>query len=148
NCRIFSRALTLALSKQTESGDRMAILGLLNDMRPTMLELDTNWSDLKRKYPKAGSEPVVSEDISAEEIKEVILKELLASENDIFKFEQDINNSSNLAGWRYIGSKHISIFEKTNLDEAADLIRKVMEAVSESEHAEKFTLFDPLEELF
>ncbi|MFX0185384.1 MAG: hypothetical protein ACFE95_20065, partial [Candidatus Hodarchaeota archaeon] len=148
NCRIFSRALTLALSKQTESGDQMAILGLLNDMRPTMLELDTSWSDLKRKYPKAGSEPVVSENISAEEIKEVILKELLASENDIFKFEEDITNSSNLAGWHYIGSKHISIFEKTNLDEAADLIRKVMEAIDESEHAEKFSLFDPLEELF
>ncbi|MFX0172031.1 MAG: hypothetical protein ACFE9L_08930 [Candidatus Hodarchaeota archaeon] len=47
NCRIFSRALTLTLSKQTESGDQMAILSLLNDMRPTMLELDTNWSDLK-----------------------------------------------------------------------------------------------------
>jgi hypothetical protein len=116
NCRIFSRALTLALSKQAESGDQMAILGLLNDMRPTMLELDTNWTDLKRKYPKAGSELVVSEDISAEEIKNIILKELLANETDLFKFEENINNSSNLTGWRYIGSKHISIFEKTNLD--------------------------------
>ncbi|MFX0172032.1 MAG: hypothetical protein ACFE9L_08935 [Candidatus Hodarchaeota archaeon] len=91
---------------------------------------------------------MVPEDISVEEIKAVILKELLASEKDIFKFEEDIINSSDLTEWHYIGSKHISIFEKTNLDEVADLIRKVMIAINESEHAEKFNLFDPLEELF
>lgn len=148
NCRIFSRALTLGLSNQAEKGDQMAILGLLNDMRPTMLELDTSWNDLIRKYPKAGSEPRIPEDLSAKDIKNVILKDLLANENDINNFEKEINNISDLTGWRYVGHEHISIFEEKGLDKAAGLIRTVMEAIKESELAEKFLLLDPIEELF
>ena len=40
----------------------MQILSLLNDMRPSMLELDTNWVDLLQKYPKAGAEPQINMD--------------------------------------------------------------------------------------
>ena len=148
NCRIFSRALTLGLSHQAEPGDQMAILGLLNDMRPSMLELDTNWVDLRRKYPKAGSEPIISENISADEIKKVILEKLLANETDIHNFEKEINKMSHLTGWRHVGWEHISIFEEEGLNEASNLIRRIMEAISESEQADKFSLFDPIEELF
>lgn len=148
NCRIFTRALTLALSYQDEPGDQIAILGLLNDMRPTLLELDTNWIDLKRKYPKAGSEPVIPEDISVDEIKKVILEKLLANESDITNFEKEINKISHLTGWRQVGWEHISIFEEEGLEKASNLVRKVMETISESEQADKFSLFDPIEELF
>jgi GTPase SAR1 family protein len=148
NCRIFSRALTLALSSQTEPGDQMAVLGLLNDMRPTMLELDSSWNDLLKKYPKAGSEPVISTDITAEDIKDIILNKLLANENNILSFINEIQERANLTDWNYTGSEHISIFEEEGLDKAAALIRKIMEGINESKPAEKFTLFDPLEELF
>ncbi len=148
NCRIFSRALTLALSYQAEPGDQMAILGLLNDMRPTMLELDTNWTDLGRKYPKAGSEPLIPVNISTDEIKNVILEKLLANETDINNFEKEINKMSYLTGWRHTGWEHISIFEEDGLNKASNLIRRIMGAISESEQADKFSLFDPIEELF
>jgi signal recognition particle receptor subunit beta len=148
NCRIFSRALTLALSHQAEPGDQMAILGLLNDMRPTMLELDTNWTDLIRKYPKAGSEPLIPTNISADQIKGIILDKLLANEADILNFEQDLTKMSHLTGWRHVGWKHISIFDEDGLDKASILVRKIMETIRESEQAEKFILFDPIEELF
>ncbi|UCG90711.1 MAG: hypothetical protein JSU57_02990 [Candidatus Heimdallarchaeota archaeon] len=148
NCRIFSRALTLALSHQAEPGDQVAILGLLNDMRPTMLELDTNWTDLRQKYPGAGSEPVIPVNLSVEEIKQIILEKLLANETDISNFEKEITNMSYLTGWRHVGSEHISIFEEAGLDKASSLVKRIMEAISESEPAHKFTLFDPIEELF
>ncbi|MFX1515258.1 MAG: ADP-ribosylation factor-like protein [Promethearchaeota archaeon] len=148
NCRIFSRALTLALSQQAEPGDQLAILGLLNDMRPTMLELDTNWTDLIRKYPKAGSEPIIPADISANQIKGIILEKLLANEADIHNFEQEIAKMSHLTGWRPVGWEHISIFHQNGLDKASSLVRKIMETIRESELAEKFILFDPIEELF
>ncbi|MFX0092383.1 MAG: hypothetical protein ACFFBD_11520 [Candidatus Hodarchaeota archaeon] len=148
NCRLFGRALTLALSKQEEAGDQMAILRLLNDMRPTMLELDSDWVNLMRKYPKAGSEPIISDSITCEDIKKVILERLLANEKDISNFINDINKTVDLTGWRFVGSEHISIFEKEELDKAAELIEKVMFSIAESQPAEKFTLFDSLEELF
>ncbi|MFX1283616.1 MAG: ADP-ribosylation factor-like protein [Promethearchaeota archaeon] len=148
NCRIFSRALTLGLSHQADPGNQMAILGLLNDMRPTMLELDTNWTDLRRKYPKAGSEPVILESISADEIKKVILEKLLANETDIHNFEKEINKMSYFTGWRHVGWEHVSIFEEKGLNKVSSLVRGMMEAISESEPADKFSLFDPIEELF
>ena len=146
NCRIFSRALTLGASNTT--GDPMAILGLLNDMRPTMLELDSSWTDLVRKYPKAGPEPIISTEISADEITKVILEKLLANETDINDFKIELEKMSDLTGWNYTGGEHISIFDEEGLDLAANLIRKLMDAISESEPAKKFTLFDPIEELF
>ncbi|UCG01417.1 MAG: hypothetical protein JSW11_17580 [Candidatus Heimdallarchaeota archaeon] len=148
NCRIFSRALTLGLSQQEEPGDELAILGLLNDMRPTMLELDTNWTDLVRKYPKAGSEPIIPADISADQINDIILEKLLANETDIINFEEELNKMSHLTGWRHVGWEHISIFEEEGLDKASSLVRKIMETISQSEQAEKFILFDPIDELF
>ncbi len=148
NCRIFSRALTLGLSRQAEPGDQLAILGLLNDMRPTMLELDTNWTDLERKYPRAGSEPVIPANISADQIKEIILEKLLANETDIVNFEQDLTKMSHLTGWRHVGCEHISIFDEEGLDKASILVRKIMENISQSEQADKFVLFDPIEDLF
>jgi GTPase SAR1 family protein len=148
NCRIFSRALTLGLSHQAEPGDQLAILGLLNDMRPTLLELDTSWTDLIRKYPRAGSEPVILANISADQIKEIILEKLLANETDIVKFEQELTKMSHLTGWRHVGCEHISIFDEKGLDKASSLVRKIMENISQSEQAEKFILFDPIEDLF
>ncbi|MHA2074819.1 MAG: hypothetical protein ACXACU_12250 [Candidatus Hodarchaeales archaeon] len=146
NCRIFSRALTLGLSNPT--GDYMSILALLNDMRPTMLELDSNWEDLKRNYPDAGGEPTISDEITAEEIEKIILNKLLASDEEINSFIAKINEMAEMTGWRYTGYKHISIFEEEGLDEAAELIRYIMESIKENEPASKFTLFEPIEELF
>jgi GTPase SAR1 family protein len=148
NCRIFSRALTLGLSIQEEVGDQMAVLGLLNDMRPTMLELDSNWTNLKRKYPKAGSEPMILDSITNEDVKKVILERLLANENDIKDFIGKITEMADLTEWRFTGSEHISIFEEEGLDKASDLIKKIMQSILESIPTEKFTLFDPIEELF
>ena len=126
----------------------MAILSLLNDMRPTMLELDGNWEDLHRKYPAAGEEPTISDEITAEEIEQVILKKLLASDEEINSFIAKINEMSDMTGWRHTGHKHISIFEEEGLDEAAELIKYIMESIKENEPASKFTLFEPIEELF
>lgn len=149
NCRLFSRALTLALGIQDgEPGNKLAILSLLNDMRPSMLELDSNWASLQRKYPEAGSEPVVSMHISAEEIKSIILENLLSNDTDMQNFVDDITRLSDLTGWRFTGHEHISIFEENGLDKAASLIRQIMNQIKESEPADKFNLFEPLEELF
>ena len=146
NCRIFSRALTLGLSQPT--GDPMAILALLNDMRPTMLELDSSWTDLMRKYPEAGTEPIISADISADDVKRVITENLLANYNDISAFEKEINKMADLTGWRHTGWEHISIFEEEGLNRAANLIKHIMVAIKDNDPSAKFTLFDPIEELF
>jgi len=146
NCRIFSRALTLGLSKTT--GDHVTILSLLNDMRPTMLELDSSWENLQSKYPAAGNEPTISDEITAEEIEEVILKKLLASDEDINDFSAKITDMITKAGWKNTGWRHISVFEEKGLDEAADLIKHIMISIKDNEPASKFTLFEPIEELF
>lgn len=146
NCRIFSRALTYGLCKPT--GDHMAILSLLNDMRPTMLELDSNWENLQQKYPTAGEEPTISDEITAEEIEKVILNKLLASDEEINSFVAKINKMTDMTGWRHTGWKHISIFEEEGLDDAAELIKHIMESIKDNEPASKFTLFEPIEELF
>ncbi|UCG01420.1 MAG: hypothetical protein JSW11_17595 [Candidatus Heimdallarchaeota archaeon] len=126
----------------------MAILTLLNDMRPTMLELDSNWTNLLKKYPAAGVEPTIRDSITSEEIKSVILDKLLANPEDIKNFERDIDMKADLTGWRNIGWEHISIFEEGGLDRAADLIKHVMVSIKDNEPAAKFTLFDPVEALF
>lgn len=50
--------------------------------------------------------------------------------------------------WSFVGSEHISIFEEIGLDKASNLIKRIMHSILESKPAEKFTLFDPIEELF
>ncbi|MHA1974435.1 MAG: ADP-ribosylation factor-like protein [Candidatus Hodarchaeales archaeon] len=149
NCRIFSRALTLGISQPYVQGDSMSILALLNDMRPTMLELDSNWENLARKYPNAGSEPRIPiDELSTEVIKDVILDKLLANNNDINNFETEINKISDLTGWNPVGWGHLSVFEEEGLDQAAELVKQIMKEIANSEQSAKFTLFNPLEELF
>ncbi|PWI47153.1 hypothetical protein CEE45_13130 [Candidatus Heimdallarchaeota archaeon B3_Heim] len=148
NCRILSRALTQELCTTTE-GDQMEILGLLNDMRPSMLELDTNWVDLLQKYPKAGAEPQVNiNDLSLEAIKDTILNNLLASDADISDFVSKLGTLNPKTGWSVSGHEHISIFEDEGLGSAATLIRKMMVDVKESVRVDKFSVFNPIEELF
>ncbi|MHA1976611.1 MAG: hypothetical protein ACW98I_06925 [Candidatus Hodarchaeales archaeon] len=147
NCRIFSRALTQELTKP--EGDQMQILSLLNDMRPSMLELDTNWVDLLQKYPKAGAEPQINmDDLTVEAIKDTILDKLLASDADINELASKLNNLTPKTGWKVSGHEHISIFEDDGLESAAALIRKMMGDVKESKRVDKFNLFTPIEELF
>ncbi len=147
NCRIFSRALTQELTKP--KGDQMQILSLLNDMRPSMLELDTNWVDLLQKYPKAGAEPQVNmDDLTVDVIKDTILNNLLASEADITDLVSELKKLSPKTGWKVSGHEHISIFEDEGLEYAAALIRKMMVDVKESERVDKFNLFNPIEQLF
>ena len=146
NCRIFSRALTQELTK-TE-GDQTQILSLLNDMR-SMLELDTNWVDLLQKYPKAGAEPQINiDDLTVDVIKDTILNNLLASDEDINELASTLNNLTPKTGWKVSGHEHISIFEDEGLESAAALIRKMMLDVKKSERVDKFNLFNPIEELF
>ena len=148
NCRLFGRALAQELCDST-GGDEMAILGLLNDMRPSMLELDTSWTDLLRKYPKAGVEPTIKiEDLSEETIKNTIINKLLASDEDIDNFMTELNTKATVTGWKISGQCHVSIFEDDGLDTASALIKKMMEDVKDSVRTAKFTLFDPIEELF
>ena len=148
NCRLFSRALAQELCGST-GGDEMAILGLLNDMRPSMLELDTGWTDLLRKYPKAGVEPSIDiQNLSEETIKNAIINNLLASDEDINNFMTELNTKATVTGWNISGHCHVSIFEEEGLDTASALVKKMMEDVKNSVRTEKFTLFDPIKELF
>jgi hypothetical protein len=101
-----------------------------------------------RKYVKAGSEPMILDSITNEDVKKVILERLLANENDIKDFIGMITEMADLTEWRFTGSEYISIFEKEGLDKASDLIKKIMQSIPESIPAEKFTSFDPIEELF
>jgi hypothetical protein len=117
-------------------------------MRPTMLELDSNWTNLLKKYPTAGVEPTIQEIITAEDIKSVILDSLLANPDDIKSFEKEIIKKTDLTGWRNTGWEHISIFEEEGLDRAANLIKHIMVSIKDNEPSPKFTLFDPVEELF
>jgi len=148
NCRIFSRALTLGISEPYIQGDKTSVLALLNDMRPTMLELDSDWKKLSRKYLEAGDEPEIPSNIAEDEINNVITEKLLANAQDILNFENDVKNISPRTGWQFTGWKHISVFENEGLDEAAVLIKNIMKDIAKSEHSAKFTLFNQLEELF
>ena len=55
---------------------------------------------------------------------------------------------ADLTEWCFVGSEHISIFEEEGLDKASDLIKRIMHSILESQPAEKFSLFNPIEELF
>ncbi|MFX0113092.1 MAG: hypothetical protein ACFFB3_00950 [Candidatus Hodarchaeota archaeon] len=152
NCRLFSRALTSALSQPheeaDESRDPRAILRLLNDMRPTLLELDTTWEDLQRKYPLAGKEPVLPASVSEKEIKNAILSKLLAEEKDIEGFEKEVDSMGSDTGWKLQGTVHASAFSDEGLEMISQLMRKVLDSIQKAEPAHKFNLLHPLDEIF
>lgn len=147
NCRMFSRALASAISiKQSE--DQMAVLSLLNDMRPTMLELDTNWEILHKKYPKAGKEPMIPTNLGQSEIEAAMFNNLLANSNDITKFILKATELSEDTEWNVQGFVHESVFDDRGLEKIAELAEDVMIAVQDNIKAEKFTLLDQLEGIF
>ena len=148
NCRMFSRALTSAISEGETAVDKSAMLSLLNDMRPTLLELDTSWDDLTRKYPGAGSEPHVSADITEDEIKATILNQLLAGESDILLFTDLLKKESVNTDWAFTGSVHASTFTNDGLDRFSGLLLNMLDSVAKAQPSEKFGILEPLEPLF
>lgn len=152
NCRLFSRALASAISLPHEDDDQerdpRAILRLLNDMRPTLLELDTSWEDLQRRYPLAGHEPFVSTAVSEDEIRDAILSKLLAEEKDIEAFEKQTKKIGASTGWKFQGTVHASVFSDEGLEQISQLMRTVLDAIREATPAQKFNLLDPLDEIF
>jgi hypothetical protein len=147
NCRLFARALTSALS---EGGgeDQGAILSLLNEMRPTMLELDANWDNLMKKYPEAGAEPYVPASISKADIEDAIRNKMLATDEDISNVEKELREMGKSTGWQLMGTLHASVFTDEGLDRSTDFVRVLLENIGSANPAAKFTLLEPLEELF
>ncbi|MHA1450372.1 MAG: hypothetical protein ACTSP4_13230 [Candidatus Hodarchaeales archaeon] len=146
NCRMFSRALASVVS-EGKSENQSAVLSLLNEMRPTMLELDSSWDSLQRKYPDAGAEPFIPLSISESEIEDAIINKLLAGEKDI----QDIGNQAKKAGqktgWVLEDVIHASAFTDDGLDRISRLTNRIMDKIDSSIPADKFALLDPLEEI-
>jgi len=73
---------------------------------------------------------------------------LLANVEDILNFEKEINKKAELTRWRNTGWEHLFIFEEEGLDESGDLIKQIMVTIKDNKPEGKFTLFDPIEELF
>lgn len=148
NCRLFARALTIALS-EGKSDDQMAVMSLLNEMRPTMLELDTEWSTFHSKYPEAGSEPFVNgKTITKEEIEIAIKDRLLATEYDIEKIKKELRDLSDNTGWNVIGAIHSSAFVEEGLNQIEDLTHMLVRRIVDASSNPKFHILEPLEELF
>jgi len=147
NARLFSRALAITLS-QGGGEDQSAILALLNDMRPTILELDSTWDDLRRKYPAAGKEPWIDANISGDYIKDAIVENLLAKDEDIDVFKQEMADLREDTGWNITGVVHASTFSEKGLDNMAQLVKKLMFRINKSVPEEKFLILDPLEPVF
>ncbi|MFX0087456.1 MAG: hypothetical protein ACFFAU_17535 [Candidatus Hodarchaeota archaeon] len=82
------------------------------------------------------------------EISILPYNKLLANTDDINSFTAKTEDMAVMAGWRNTGWKHISIFEEEGLDDASELIKHIMVSSKDNEPADKFTLFDPIEELF
>ncbi|MFQ5979999.1 MAG: hypothetical protein ACE5OZ_17850, partial [Candidatus Heimdallarchaeota archaeon] len=152
NCRLFSRALASAISQPPENGDTRrdprAILRLLNDMRPTLLELDTSWEEIQQKYPLAGNEPFVSASVSKKEIKDAIVSKLLAGEKDIDEFKKQVEAMGRETGWKLQGTVHSSVFYDEGLEEISQLLRTFLDSIQEATPAQKFNLLHPLDEIF
>lgn len=152
NCRLFSRALASAISQPPENGethrDPRAILRLLNDMRPTLLELDTTWEEIQQRYPLAGKEPFVSASVSKKEIKTAIISKLLAEEKDIDEFKKQIEAMGSETGWKLQGTIHSSVFFSEGLEQISLLLRKFLDSIQEARPALKFNLLHPLDEIF
>lgn len=147
NCRLFARALTTALS-EGKSDNQTAVLSLLNEMRPTMLELDTEWNALVKKYPAAGQEPYVNGNVSKDQIEEIIKNKLLATEYDIEKMKRELRDLSTETGWNVIGAIHSSAFVEDGLMQIADLTHMLVRKIVEASPNPKFHYLEPLEELF
>ncbi|OLS16490.1 MAG: GTPase KRas precursor [Candidatus Heimdallarchaeota archaeon LC_3] len=152
NCRLFSRALASAIAGQQTTEDsedaQMAFLSLLNDMRPTMMELDTTWDILLSKYPKAGKEPMIPENINESDIEIAIRTKLLATEDDVTILKQQLNNLSKETGWTVIDVLHGTVFQEEGLKEAYSMVRRLLDNVQWAKLSNKFRILDPLEELF
>ncbi len=153
NCRLFSRALVsyVALSVNEEEGsrDHRAFLRLLNDMRPTLLELDTTWESLQRTYPRAGPEPLIHASISEKEIEDIILHQLLAEEHDIEAVASDMRTLGRMSGWTMPEPPiHISVFSKDHVIKAANYMRQILNSIQKAKPAQKFNLLDPIEDIF
>lgn len=147
NVRLFSRALATTLS-QGGGEDQSAVLALLNDMRPTLLELDSSWDSLIKKYPKAGNEPWIKSNFTEEEIKVAIIDNLLAKEEDIEKFSNKINELKKETGWKIAQIVHASTFSEEGLDEISLMVKDIMLKINKSKPDEKFLILDPLETIF
>ncbi|MHA2364852.1 MAG: hypothetical protein ACXAC7_12930 [Candidatus Hodarchaeales archaeon] len=151
NCRMFSRAITSAfvLLNMEYLLHQTAILSLLNDMRPTMLELETSWDKLLTKYPEAGSEPLIGdEDLSAERIKDIITKHLLADSVDIADMKKTMTDTSKETGWKLIDVKHSSVFTQVGLAELSNMLYDQLLEVQNASMNEKMHLLEPINELF
>ncbi len=146
NCRLFSRALTAAISVKTSS-DQTAFLSLLNDMRPTLLELDGSWATLQRKYPGAGTEPLIPLDLDPLDLEIVIYEKLLANREDISNIVLKAADMADETGWKVEGHAYASIFDDS-IHKMASLVEDMMKAIKHIQPAEKFTLLDPVETLF
>ncbi|RMD89943.1 MAG: hypothetical protein D6813_09920, partial [Calditrichaeota bacterium] len=142
NARLFARALTTALS-HGKGEDSTATLSLLNEMRPTMLELDTEWNSLLKKYPNAGSEPWVPSTVGEAEIVNAIRDKLLASPYDIKELKKQLNALSEKTGWKLIDVIHASAFERKGLELISDYTYKLLRKIREANPTEKFTLLEP-----
>ncbi|NHJ02953.1 MAG: hypothetical protein EAX86_12525 [Candidatus Heimdallarchaeota archaeon] len=146
NARIFARALAIALMGSDLSLDQLA---LLNDMRPTMLELDASWNRLQKLYPKAGDEPqMVIEKITSSLIETVIYERLLAQEADILQFTHKINDLSSKTEWLCLGSKYINVFDFKDINEAASFVENLLLATGDNIPEEKYSILDPITPLF
>lgn len=153
NARLFARALASTLSLREDDGhearrDQQAVLALLNDMRPTLLELDSSWEMLQRNYPKAGPEPQVPLDLTASQVDYAIYSNLLATQNDINAFLEKTTELSNQTGWSVQGECWAGVFEERGLAEMAELVQNVMTAIQQNRPNRKFALLDPIESMF
>ena len=147
NCRLFGRALTTALGRGG-GVDQGAVLSLLNEMRPTLLELDTDWNALLKKYPNAGPEPYVPSDITEKEIEDAIRNKLLATTEDIVELVKQLKKMSESTNWKPIGIVHASVFTDDGLDEITDFIKELLNNIGDAKPSPKFGLLEPLEEIF
>ncbi|MFW9992998.1 MAG: hypothetical protein ACFFD4_13225 [Candidatus Odinarchaeota archaeon] len=145
NCRLFSRALASVLGTQSEN--QSAMLSLLNEMRPTLLELDSSWDGLLRKYPAAGPEPHISINLSEAEIEEAIIKKLLADEEDIENIREQAKKLSKETSWVLEDVIHASAFTEIGLEKISELTHRIMQKIDKNQPADKFALLDPLEDV-
>ena len=147
NCRLFSRALASSIAI-SEEVDQNAFLSLLNDHRPTLLELDSNWEALTKRYPKAGKEPLIPENVTEKDIENAIKTKLLATDEDVTNVKTTMEKLSSETGWFIHDVVHSSVFTEEGLQNIYKMIYELLVVVQNAKLSAKFTLLDPLEELF
>ncbi len=146
NARIFARALDIAIMGSELSLDQLA---LLNDMRPTMLELDATWDRLQKFYPNAGDEPqIMLEKITPSLVEQTIEEKLLAIEEDIIKYVQKIKDLSSKTEWISLGSEYINVFDSNDINRGADFVENLLLATGDNIPEEKYSILDPIVPLF